>query len=431
MTQLESAKLGLITPEMEQVATAEEVSVEELCARIAAGEVVITANNNHRGLQPIGIGAGLRVKVNANLGSSQADASLKGVKARLAAALEAQADTVMDLSTAGNLDGIRRAILRNCHAPLGTVPIYQAAVEAIERRGDITKMTEDDIFEVIARQAKDGVDFITVHCGVTRATMRMIDKGDRICGVVSRGGAFTICWMKANKKENPLYARFDDLLEICRKHDVTLSLGDGLRPGALADATDNAQVSETIILGELVDRARGAGVQVMVEGPGHVPLDQVTANVVLEKSLCHGAPFYVLGPIVTDIAPGYDHITSAIGGALAAMAGADFLCYVTSAEHLSLPDARQVREGVMAARIAAHAADIVKLGEKALARDRAMAEARASLDWEQQFALAIDPEAARKGYQPPSGKSRKAKEGCSMCGGYCVFELLHGKDGAV
>jgi phosphomethylpyrimidine synthase len=427
MTQLVTALSGRLTPEMEKIAEVEGISAEELRARVASGEVVIPANVHHENLEAIGIGAGLRVKVNANLGTSQMEPGVEGAQERLAMALSAKADTVMDLSTAGDLDAIRRGILKNCPAPLGTVPMYQAAVEAIQRHGDITNMTGDDIFDVISRQAKDGVDFLTVHCGVTRATAKLAETGKRICGVVSRGGAFTICWMNANGKENPLYERFDDLLEICRKHDVTLSLGDGMRPGALADATDQAQVSETIILGELVGRSRAAGVQVMVEGPGHVPLNEVVANVVLQKSLCHNAPFYVLGPLVTDIAPGYDHITSAIGGALAAMAGADFLCYVTPAEHLSLPNAQQVREGVMAARIAAHAADIVRLGEKAFAQDREMAQARAALDWERQFALAIDPETARAGYHPPTEGTTAdgEKKGCSMCGGYCVFNLLN------
>jgi len=428
MTQLEAARSGIITAEMRKVAEAEGISAEELRARAAAGTVVIPANRNHANLKPLGIGAGLRVKVNANIGTSQAESDLEGAKERLAVALEAKADTVMDLSTAGDLDAIRQALLKECAAPFGTVPIYQAIVEAVERCGDITRMTEDDLFGVIARHAQDGVDFITVHCGVTLETARAVESAKRTCGVVSRGGAFTICWMKANGKENPLFEHFDRLLEICREHDVTLSLGDGLRPGSLADATDRPQVMETIILGESAERARAAGVQVMIEGPGHLPLDQVAANVTLQKSLCKGAPFYVLGPIVTDIAPGYDHITSAIGGAVAAMAGADFLCYVTPAEHLGLPNAQEVREGVMAARIAAHAADIVRLGEKALAWDNEMAQARAALDWKTQFALAIDPEAAKKRFRPAealrSGANSPAKHGCSMCGGYCVFSLL-------
>ena len=430
MTQLEAARQGLITPEMQKVAAAEEIPAEELRARVAAGTVVIPANRNHANLQPIGIGAGLRVKVNANIGTSQVEPTPAGAKERLKVALDAGADTVMDLSTAGDLDGLRQELLRACSLPFGTVPIYQAAVEAAARHGSLNAMTGDEMLNVIERHAKGGVDFITVHCGVNLATMRQVESAHRICGVVSRGGAFTICWMRANGQENPLYARFDDLLAICRESDVTLSLGDGLRPGSLADATDRPQVMEMIILGELADRARADGVQVMIEGPGHVPLDQVAANVTLQKSLCKGAPFYVLGPIVTDIAPGYDHITSAIGGAIAAMAGADFLCYVTPAEHLGLPNAQEVREGVMAARIAAHAADIVRLGEKALARDREMSQARAALDWKRQFELAIDPARARAGFRPATGGEAPpssldgAKQGCSMCGEYCVFAIL-------
>jgi len=325
----------------------------------------------------------------------------------------------MDLSTAGDLDEIRRQVIAASRVPVGTVPIYGASVEA-QARGGVTAMTEDDLFDVIRKHAEDGVDFITVHCGVTQETSKLALDGGRITGVVSRGGAFTICWMRDHGRENPLYARFDDLLGICREHDVTLSLGDGLRAGCLADGSDRAQFAETAVLGELVLRAREAGVQAMVEGPGHLPLDQVVANVVMEKRLCHGAPFYQLGPLVTDIAPGYDHIVGAIGGALAGMAGTDFLCYLTPAEHLGLPTAEEVREGVIAARIAAHAADIVRLGPRARAWDDKMARARAGLDWEGQFRLAIDPERARSRHQPGGEEGAT----CSMCGPYCVFALL-------
>jgi len=422
---------------METVAAAEGLASEAVRARVAAGTVVIPANINHSNLRPIGIGEGLRVKVNANLGTSQNEPEIEGQRARLEHALGAKADTVMDLSTAGELDEIRRALIAASPAPLGTVPIYQAVIEAISEHGGLEALSPDKLFEVIEKHAADGVDFVTVHCGVNRANMGELEKAGRICGVVSRGGAFSIAWMRANGQENPLYAQFDRLVGICREHDVTLSLGDGLRPGALADATDRAQVAETMVLGELADRARAAGVQVMIEGPGHVPLDQVAANVRLQKSLCKGAPFYVLGPIVTDVAPGYDHITSAIGGAVAAMAGADFLCYVTPAEHLGLPNAEEVRDGVMAARIAAHAADIVRLGDKAKAWDDEMARARADLDWERQFELAMDPEQAKKIFRAArqtkaeSGNDAPAipegKQGCSMCGEYCVFKILGAK----
>lgn len=419
MTQLEIAREGRISPAMEAAAANEGVPAEQVRQGIADGTVVLPANRNHRSLRPTAIGAGLRIKVNANIGTSAVDPSGEQAMARLRAALEAGADAVMDLSTAGDLDEIRRQVIAASRVPVGTVPIYGASVEA-QARGGVTAMTEDDLFDVIRKHAEDGVDFITVHCGVTQETSKLALDGGRITGVVSRGGAFTICWMRDHGRENPLYARFDDLLGICREHDVTLSLGDGLRAGCLADGSDRAQFAETAVLGELVLRAREAGVQAMVEGPGHLPLDQVVANVVMEKRLCHGAPFYQLGPLVTDIAPGYDHIVGAIGGALAGMAGTDFLCYLTPAEHLGLPTAEEVREGVIAARIAAHAADIVRLGPRARAWDDKMARARAGLDWEGQFRLAIDPERARSRHQPGGEEGAT----CSMCGPYCVFALL-------
>ena len=420
MTQLEIARNGELSPEMRAAADLEQIEPELLRQGIASGTIVLPVNRNRRPARPAAIGAGLRIKVNANIGSSGDDPVSEAVIARLNAALEAGADAVMDLSTAGDIDATRRAVLAQCPVSLGTVPIYQAAIEAATHGEGIAGMSADALFDVIERQAADGVDFITVHCGVTRDTSRLALDGSRLTGVVSRGGAFTICWMRANERENPLYERFDDLLQICRKHDVTLSLGDGLRPGCLADGSDRAQIAETAILGELVLRAREAGVQAMVEGPGHLPLDQVAANVVLQKRLCHNAPFYVLGPLVTDVTPGYDHISGAIGGALAGMAGADFLCYLTPAEHLGLPNLDEVREGVIASRIAAHAADIVRLGARARQWDDKMARARASLDWSEQFRLAIDPERARARHRP-SGDGDKA---CSMCGDYCVFSLL-------
>ncbi len=426
MTQLEAANRGRISEQMEAAAQADGVSVELIREGLADGAIVLPANRHHAALRPLAIGAGLRIKVNANIGSSAEDAEEEHALRRLRAALEAGADAVMDLSTAGDLDLVRRAVVRESAAPVGTVPIYQAAVEAVQRAGRVAAMTEDEILGVVEKHARDGVDFITVHCGVTRETAKLATEGGRLTGVVSRGGAFTICWMKENGRENPLYARFDDLLDICREHDVTLSLGDGLRPGCLADGSDRAQIAETGVLGELVLRARKAGVQAMVEGPGHLPLDQVAANVVLQKRLCHGAPFYVLGPLVTDVAPGYDHITAAIGGAVAGMAGADFLCYVTPSEHLGLPTQEEVREGVIAARIAAHAADVVRLGARARRWDDEMAAARGALDWEKQFALALDPEHARERYQPGGGEGMAA---CSMCGPYCVYRVLGTRPG--
>jgi phosphomethylpyrimidine synthase len=339
---------------------------------------------------------------------------------KLQTAIEFGADTVMDLSTGGDISTIRKAIVQASTAPVGTVPIYQAGIEAIESHGAIVNMTVDEIFGVIEKQAKDGVDFMTVHCGVTQESLARLKRQGRKTDIVSRGGAFLIGWMLHNDKENPLYQYYDRLLDLALEYDFTLSLGDGLRPGCLADATDRAQIQELIILGELVDRAKEAGVQAMVEGPGHLPLDQVAANVQLQKSLCRGAPFYVLGPLVTDIGAGYDHITAAIGGAVAAAAGADFLCYVTPTEHLSLPTAEDVKVGVIASRIAAHAADIVKGVKGAREWDDKMSRARKALDWETQAKLSLDAETSWQvhGRIPASGAT------CSMCGKYCAMAIV-------
>jgi len=421
MTQLQRALRGEITREMQGVAKEEGIDPDILCQRIAKGTVIIPANQHHEGRRPLGIGQGLRTKVNANVGTSSdfPDIVKEVEKAKVAA--KAGADTIMDLSTGGDIDRARAAVLGATHLPLGTVPIYQAAIEAIERHGSIAEMEEDELFEVIERHAKDGVDFVTVHCGVTLETIRRLQEQGRITDIVSRGGAFLNCWMVRNDRENPLYSNYDRLLEIAAGHDVTLSLGDGLRPGCLADATDRAQIQELIILGELVERAWAAGVQVMVEGPGHVPLDQIEANIKLQKRLCNGAPFYVLGPLVTDVAPGYDHITAAIGGALAAAAGADYICYVTPSEHLGLPTAEEVKEGVIAARIAGHAADLVKGIPGAWAWDQQMARERKALHWERQIELSIDPEKAgryRKERRPVE------KDTCTMCGEFCAMKLI-------
>ncbi|MBC7342436.1 MAG: phosphomethylpyrimidine synthase ThiC [Clostridia bacterium] len=421
MTQLEQAKKGIITQEMEKVAAEEGLTPETIRQLVAEGQVVIPANVNHRGLKPVGIGKGLRTKVNANIGTSSDYPDLEVEMAKLKVALEAGTDAVMDLSTGGDLNANRRRILEACPVALGTVPIYQAAVEAIKNRGSLVAMEPEDLFRVILQHAQDGVDFITVHCGVTRETVERLQREGRLADIVSRGGAFLTGWMLHNQKENPLYEQFDRLLEICRQYDVTLSLGDGLRPGCLADATDRAQVQELIILGELVDRARAAGVQAMVEGPGHVPLDQIAANILLEKRLCHGAPFYVLGPLVTDVAPGYDHITSAIGAAQAAAAGADFICYVTPAEHLGLPREEDVRAGVIAARLAGHAGDLVKGVKGAWEWDQQMARARKALDWEAQIDLAIDPKRAR---ELRGSRNPEQAEACSMCGDYCAMKIV-------
>ena len=421
MTQLEQARAGKISDQMKSVAEKEGVSPSSVQEGIKNGTLVIPANRLHAWLEPAGIGVGLRIKVNANLGTSSDRADLDFELEKLRVALEVKADTIMDLSTGGDIDGVRKALIKECPVPLGTVPIYQAGIQAIENYEAIPKMTADEIFQAIEAHAQDGVDFLTVHCGVTQDIVRKLKESGRLMQMVSRGGTFLACWILVNEQENPLYAQFDRLLEIAREYDVTLSLGDGLRPGCLADATDRPQVQELIVLGELVARARAAGVQSMVEGPGHLPLDQIAANVMLEKRLCQGAPFYVLGPLVTDIAPGYDHITAAIGGAVAGMAGADFLCYVTPSEHLGLPGVEEVRQGVVATRIAAHAADIVRLGERALQWDNQMSQARCNLDWEKQFQLSIDPQRAKQVRQEPVGEG---PEGCTMCGEYCVFKLL-------
>ncbi|NLN75508.1 MAG: phosphomethylpyrimidine synthase ThiC [Armatimonadetes bacterium] len=421
MTQLEAARKGRITEEMERVAQSENVNIDVLVKHVAAGSVVIPKNVNRDLKRVEAVGLGLRTKVNANIGTSATFPDIKDELAKLQAALDAGADAVMDLSTGGNLTDIRKAILENCDVALGTVPIYECAVDVVGEHGGIVKITGDDLMGTIERQARQGIDFMTLHCGVTLESIsRMRDQG-RLMDVTSRGGAFLVNWILANGKENPLYERYDDVLAIARKYDITLSLGDGFRPGCLADATDRAQVQELIILGELVKRAREAGVQAMVEGPGHVPLNQIAANMQIQKSLCEGAPFYVLGPLVTDVAPGYDHITSAIGGAIAAMNGADFICYVTPSEHLGLPTVQDVKEGVIAARIAGHAADIVKGLPGAAEWDRQMAIARKDRDWEKQLELAIDPVKAREVYNKRSGD---VDEVCSMCGELCAMKVV-------
>jgi len=421
MTQKMAAQNGTITDEMETVAREERVSSEWLRDKIASGRIVIPANRNHKGVRPTGIGEGLRIKVNTNLGTSSDHVDLDEELRKLAAAIEAGTDAVMDLSTGGDIVAIRREILKRSPIPLGTVPIYQAAVESVKKRKALTAMRWEDLFEVIELQAEEGVDFVTVHCGVTRSSVERLRRDPRVMGIVSRGGSFLVEWMIANDKENPLYEHFDRLLEITKKHDVTLSLGDGLRPGCLADATDRPQVEETIILGELTERAWAEGVQVMIEGPGHVPLDQIEANVLLEKRLCKGAPFYVLGPLVTDITPGYDHITCAIGGAIAGKAGADFLCYVTPSEHLKLPSVEDVREGVIATRIAGHAADIARGNRKAFELDLEMAKARKAFDWKRQIELSIDPEKAKRYHE--EGKSAQ-EDVCTMCGEFCAMKRV-------
>ena len=420
MTQLEKARQEIVTEEMKICAGDEGVEPEYIRQGVADGTIVICRNVKHSAIRPLAIGKGLRTKINANIGTSKDHTDLKVELEKLKIAVSAGADAVMDLSTGGNLADIRKAVIEKSTAVIGTVPIYQAAVKMIENKKAISEMTTEDIFKVIEENGKDGVDFITVHCGVTRDSVAALEAQGRVLGIVSRGGSMTANWMRCNNKENPLYEYYDRLLEIAHRYDMVLSLGDGLRPGAIDDATDQGQVSELIILGELAQRARKEGVQVMIEGPGHVPITDIEANIKLQKKICQGAPFYVLGPLPTDIAPGYDHITSAIGGAIAGAAGADFLCYVTPAEHLRLPTLQDVREGVIAAKIAAHIADIAKGVKGAREKDKKMSQYRKEFDWQGQVDLSVDPEKAGELLE----KSKSAnEEGCTMCGELCAIKL--------
>ncbi len=420
MTQLELAREGVVSPQMKLVAQHEGVEAGFIREGVAQGTIVIPANINHTNLVPLGIGHGLRTKVNANIGTSSAFGNIDTELEKLRAAIDSGADTVMDLSTSGDISVIRRAIIAASSLPVGTVPIYQVGIEAINKYEAIVKMTVDDLFAVIEEHVRDGVDFITVHCGVTKSAIARLKQQGRVTDVVSRGGAFLIGWILYNERENPLYEYYDRLLEIAREFDVTLSLGDGMRPGSLADATDRAQVEELLVIGELVQRAQQTGVQVIVEGPGHLPLNQIETNVQLQKAICKGAPFYVLGPLVTDIGAGYDHITGAIGGAIAAAAGTDFLCYVTPSEHLSLPGPEDVKQGVIASRIAAHAGDIVKGVKNAEDWDRKMSEARKRLDWKEQARLSLDPERSHHVH----AQHASVGSSCSMCGEFCAMELV-------
>ena len=421
MTQLEAAKKGIITEQMKKVANDENKDEKYILSKIKEGKIVIPANINHKNLSPKGIGEGLTTKVNVNLGSSKDKEDFEFELKKLEIAIKYGTDAVMDLSTGENLDELRKLIIEKSPVPVGTVPIYEAAILAVRKYGFIGKMSKQLLFETIEAHCEDGVDFITVHCGVTLNSIERIKKEGRITNVVSRGGSFLVEWMIYNNKENPLYEYFDELLKIAKKYDVTLSLGDGLRPGCLKDATDRGQIYELITLGELTQIAWDNGVQVMIEGPGHIPIDEIEMNIKLEKSLCHGAPFYVLGPVVTDIAPGYDHITAAIGGAIAAWHGADFLCYVTPAEHLRLPDIEDVKEGLIATKIAAHAGDIGKKIPGAIDKDILMAIARRNLDWKKQIELSLDPEKAKKYRESLLSKDEDA---CSMCGEFCAIKKV-------
>ena len=403
---------------MKGAAAGEGVDPDTLARLLQEGRVVIPFNARHKGVVPRAIGEGMRVKVNANIGTSRDIVDVDMELEKVRTAIEYGADAVMDLSTGGDIGAIRRKVLSACTLPVGTVPIYEAICRSSGKGGPLA-MTEDDLFEVIEQHARDGVDFMTLHCGVTRESIASLKGADRLTGVVSRGGAMLAAWMHENDIENPLYQNYDHLLDMARDHGFALSLGDGLRPGSIADATDGPQVKELMILGELVDRAREGGVQAMVEGPGHVPLDQIEMNVRLEKAVCKGAPFYVLGPLVCDVAAGYDHIAGAIGGALAAYHGADFLCYVTPSEHLSLPTVDDVIEGVVASRIAAHAADVAR--GRGRQWDDGMSKARKAFDWEEMFRLCLDPDKARE-YRGRTGAG--ASETCTMCGELCAMKMI-------
>lgn len=420
-TQMEAARMGIVTPELESVAKKENRSVEELLPLMASGKMVIPANVNHKSLDPNGVGSMLKTKINVNLGISRDCKDYDIEMKKVMRAVDLGAEAIMDLSSHGNTQPFRQKLCTECPAMIGTVPIYDSV---IHYQRDLGTLTAQDFIDVVRLHAQDGVDFVTLHCGITRKTIDQIKNGGRKMNIVSRGGSLVFAWMSMTGNENPFYEYYDEIVEICREYDVTISLGDACRPGCLADATDGCQIEELIMLGELTERAWKRDVQVMVEGPGHVPMDQIAANMKIQQTICKGAPFYVLGPLVTDIAPGYDHITAAIGGAIAAWQGAAFLCYVTPAEHLALPNVDDVHQGIIASKIAAHAADIAKGIPGARDQDDRMADARKVLDWDAQWLEALDPEVAKE-----IRKSRMPEEDhadtCSMCGKFCAVRSMN------
>lgn len=420
-TQMEAARMGIVTPEMEKVAAKEQREVAELMPLMAAGKMVIPANIHHESIDPNGVGGMLKTKVNVNLGISRDCKDYDIEMEKVMSAVEFGAESIMDLSSHGDTQPFRRKLCAECPAMIGTVPVYDSV---IHYQRDLNTLTAKDFLDVIRLHAEDGVDFVTLHCGITRKTIEQIRNGSREMNIVSRGGSLVFAWMSMTGEENPFYEYFDEIVEICREHDVTISLGDACRPGCLADATDNCQIEELIRLGELTDRAWARDVQVMIEGPGHVPMDQIEANMKVQQTLCKGAPFYVLGPLVTDIAPGYDHITAAIGGAIAAWTGAAFLCYVTPAEHLALPNVDDVHAGIIASKIAAHAADIAKGVPGARDRDDRMAKARKELDWDAQWLEALDP-AAAKAIRESRMPEEDHSDTCSMCGKFCAVRSMN------
>lgn len=418
-TQMEAARNNVVTKEMQTVADKESISEKKLMELMAEGKVIIPCNKNHKAISPNGVGAALKTKINVNLGTSRDVRSLDLEIEKVNLAVKMGAEAIMDLSSFGDTRKFRRMLTETCPAMIGTVPIYDAVVYY---RKPLIQITAGEWIDIIRMHAEDGVDFMTIHCGINKETARKFKRNKRMMNIVSRGGSIIFAWMEMTGRENPFYEHFDDILEICREYDVTLSLGDACRPGSIADGTDASQIEELITLGELAGRAWARDVQVMIEGPGHMPMNQIAANMEIQKTLCHGAPFYVLGPIVTDIAPGYDHITSAIGGAIAAQNGAALLCYVTPAEHLRLPDADDVKEGIIAAKIAAHAADIAKGIPHAAEWDDKMSMARHKLDWNRMFELAIDPEKARL-YRESSQPQRE--DTCTMCGNFCAVKNMN------
>lgn len=418
-TQMDAARKGIVTSEMEIVAAKENIDVELLRKKVALGQVIIPCNKVHQSLSPSGIGSILKTKINVNLGTSRDMMNMDMEYQKVEMATQMGAEAIMDLSSFGDTRKFRRLLTSRCPAMIGTVPIYDAVVYYHK---PLIQITTEEWIDIVRMHAEDGVDFMTIHCGINKNTAKRFKENKRLTNIVSRGGSIIFAWMEMTGKENPFYEHFDEILDICQKYDVTLSLGDACRPGCIKDASDACQIEELIVLGELTKRAWEKNVQVMIEGPGHMPLNQIQANMEIQKTLCHGAPFYVLGPIVTDIAPGYDHITSAIGGAIAATYGASFLCYVTPAEHLRLPDIDDVKEGIIASKIAAHAADIAKGIPHAMDIDNQMSEARKRLDWEKMFSLAINPDKA-KAYRESSKPEKE--DTCSMCGNFCAVKNMN------
>jgi len=420
-TQMEAARKGIVTPEMEIVAKKEKRDVSFIQQMVAEGKVVIPANPNHKGLDPNGIGSMLKTKINVNLGVSRDCKDINIEMQKVMSAVNMGAEAIMDLSSHGDTQPFRQKLCSECPAMIGTVPIYDSV---IHYQRDLATLTAKDFIDVVRLHAKDGVDFVTLHCGISRNTIKQIQNGNREMNIVSRGGSLVFAWMAMTGNENPFYEYYDEILDICREYDVTVSLGDACRPGCLKDATDRCQIEELIRLGELTERAWAKDVQVMVEGPGHVPMDQIEANMKVQQTICKGAPFYVLGPLVTDIAPGYDHITAAIGGAIAAASGAAFLCYVTPAEHLALPNVEDVHQGIIASKIAAHAADIAKGIPGARDQDDRMAKARRKLDWDAQWLEALDPETA-KAIRDSRAPEDDHSDTCSMCGKFCAVRSMN------